>query len=180
MKEQDLHSYIQQEWHDKHWSRPPSKTTVFNWINDIKGMYLSLDQWRIIARNLGLSIDDLRVLKSGCIGCETYSQKEIEKIMGRRRSVDNPNFDLRYLIEISDFNQTTLAKELGVSFQTVANWCAGASEPNATTGIRVKQLLNATDAEMLAALKNARPASENPQPEKVSGFREKKLKKMAA
>lgn len=99
--------------------------------------------------------------------------------MGRRRSIKDPNFDLRYLIELSDFSQTSLAKELGVSFQTVANWCAGTSEPNITTGIKVKQLLNATDTEMLVAFKNARPASQNPLPVNVSSFQEKKFKKIA-
>ena len=175
----ELRTYILHEWADKKWQRPPTLQTILNWIDDRRGMYLSLDQWQIFAEILGLSIDDLRVLKSGCIGCKTYSQKEIKKIMGRRRSIKDPNFDLRYLIELSDFSQTSLAKELGGAFQTVANWCAGDSEPNATTGIKVKQLLNATDTEMLTALANARPASKNPCPVKVSAIEQKKIKKIA-
>ena len=107
-------------------------TTWRNWINNSNHNWqLTIDQWQVIADVFGITLEALQILLSGRPGHKKYQEEEVNKIMCHFRDINptHPDYTIKYLIDTSPYNQTSLAKLLGVDVSTVQNWCSGRTCP---------------------------------------------------
>lgn len=169
-----LHTFICHEYEDKKLGELPSLQTVINWVEASVCWQLTPERWQVVANVVNLSIEDLKILFSGRVGCSVYTKEEIARVMKRRLAITDPQFDLRYLIKLSGLTQSQFAEALGVAPTTVRRWCAGLNKPvlDSDQIDLALTILKCTSKEFKVAAQNAHPVSS-------LGSREKKLKKIA-
>ena len=156
-----LHTFICYEYEDKKLGDLPSLQTVINWVEASVCWQLTPKRWQVVANVVNLSIEDLKILFSGRVGCSVYTEEEIARVMKRRLAITDPQFDLRYLIKLSGLTQSQFAEALGVAPTTVRRWCAGLNKPvlDSDQIDLALTILKCTSKEFKVASQNAHPVS---------------------